>query len=199
MNLRKIISTCFLVAMLMAGMVFSGPISARTTTRHASHRSSSKLRKVSTHSKSNTKSRSSSRSRSRRRHGARSRGQTAPTPDRIKEIQSALKREGAYDGEPTGRWDAATIDAMKKYQDKNGLPSTGKIDALSLQKLGLGSDTAGKGAPFPVAPAVPAATHSTSIASPSSSSSTATAAAPAAAPPAVSPADPASPRSNTPQ
>ena len=79
----------------------------------------------------------------------------APTPDRIKEIQSALQREGAYEGEPTGKWDLATVDAMKKFQDKNDLPSTGKIDALSLQKLGLGSATAGKGAPLPVAPASP--------------------------------------------
>ncbi len=40
---------------------------------------------------------------------------------------------------------------MKKYQDKNGLNATGKIDALTLQKLGLGSETAGKGAPVPTA------------------------------------------------
>ncbi|MGH9680179.1 MAG: peptidoglycan-binding domain-containing protein [Candidatus Acidiferrales bacterium] len=177
-------------------MVFSGPISARTTTRHASRRSSSRLRKVSSDSKSKSKSRSRSRSRSRGRHSARSRGQAAPTPDRIKEIQSALKREGAYDGEPTGRWDAATIDAMKKYQDNNGFPATGKIDALSLKKLGLGSDTAGKGAPLPVAPAVPAATHSTSITVPSTSS-TATAAAPAATAPDAPSTDAPTPASNT--
>ena len=42
-------------------------------------------------------------------------------------------------------------EAMKNYQDKNGLNPTGKIDALTLQKLGLGSDTAGKGAPVPAA------------------------------------------------
>jgi len=30
---------------------------------------------------------------------------------------------------------------MKKYQDKNGFSPTGKIDAGSLNKLGLGSDT----------------------------------------------------------
>ena len=78
------------------------------------------------------------------------RAQTAPTPDRIREIQSALKREGAYQGEPTGKWDDATVEAMKKYQDKNGLNPTGKIDALTLNKLGLGSETAGKGAPSPL-------------------------------------------------
>ena len=77
--------------------------------------------------------------------------QKTPTPDRIREIQSALQREGAYQGAPTGKWDDSTVEAMKKYQDKNGLNPTGKIDALTLHKLGLGSDTAGKGAPVPAA------------------------------------------------
>ncbi len=89
-------------------------------------------------------------------------GQMAPAPDRVKEIQSALEKNGSYEGEPSGKWDAATADAMRKYQDKNGIPPTGKIDALTLNKLGLGSETAGKGAPLPNAsssavPADPAA------------------------------------------
>jgi len=83
--------------------------------------------------------------------------QAAPTPDRIKEIQAALQKDGSYEGEPTGKWDAATVDAMKKYQDKIGVSPTGKIDAVSLNKLGLGSDTAGKGAPVPAASTSPAA------------------------------------------
>ena len=78
-------------------------------------------------------------------------GQAAPTPDRIREIQTALQKDGSYQGEPTGKWDAATMDAMKKYQDKIGVSPTGKIDAVSLNKLGLGSETAGKGAPVPAA------------------------------------------------
>jgi hypothetical protein len=78
-------------------------------------------------------------------------GQAAPTPDRIRDIQTALQKDGSYQGEPTGTWDAATMDAMKKYQDKIGVSPTGKIDAVSLNKLGLGSDTAGKGAPVPAA------------------------------------------------
>jgi hypothetical protein len=44
---------------------------------------------------------------------------------------------------------------MKRYQDKNGLNPSGKIDALTLDKLGLGSDTAGKGAPVPAAATSP--------------------------------------------
>jgi putative peptidoglycan binding protein len=99
---------------------------------------------------------------SKSKRSRRVKGQTAPTPDRIKEIQAALQKDGSYTGEPTGKWDAATTDAMKKYQDKIGVTPTGKIDAVSLNKLGLGSDTAGKGAPVPaasssVAPADPPA------------------------------------------
>jgi peptidoglycan hydrolase-like protein with peptidoglycan-binding domain len=86
-----------------------------------------------------------------RRRGRRVRGQAVPTADRIREIQSALQSKGALNQEPNGKWDAATIEAMKKYQADNGLSPTGKIDAASLQKLGLGSDIAGKGAPIPTA------------------------------------------------
>jgi peptidoglycan hydrolase-like protein with peptidoglycan-binding domain len=86
----------------------------------------------------------------RRRRVAKPKGQMAPTTDRIKEIQTALQHEGTYQGEPNGKWDNATMDAMKQYQDKNGLTATGKIDALTLEKLGLGADTAGKGAPLPI-------------------------------------------------
>lgn len=124
----------------------------------------------STSSTAKKKKRKSAKSRRR----GRGHSQTAPTPDRIKEIQAALQKDGSYDGEPTGKWDAKTIDAMKKFQDKNGFSPTGKIDALSLNKLGLGSETAGKGAP------VPATTASSTAPVPASPSP----ASPPAAPPA---------------
>jgi peptidoglycan hydrolase-like protein with peptidoglycan-binding domain len=73
--------------------------------------------------------------------------QMAPTADRVREIQTALAASNAYKGEPTGKWDAASIDALKHFQQVNGLNPSGKLDAHSLQKLGLGSDTAGRGAP----------------------------------------------------
>lgn len=75
--------------------------------------------------------------------------QKVPTKDRVGEIQSALARDGYYHGEPTGKWDSSTVDAMKRFQQDNGLNPTGKLDATSLQKLGLGSDVAGLGAPRP--------------------------------------------------
>jgi peptidoglycan hydrolase-like protein with peptidoglycan-binding domain len=97
-----------------------------------------------------------------RHHAREPRGQLAPTSDRITEIQTALASANVYQGDPTGKWDAATIDAMKKFQTAQNLSPTGKIDALTLQRLGLGSDVAGKGAPTPVA-APPAPTPSASI------------------------------------
>ena len=79
--------------------------------------------------------------------------QKVPTPERISEIQSALARNGYYQGQPNGKWDSNTIGAMQKFQSDHGLDATGKLDALSLQKLGLGSDIAGVSAPRPVTPA----------------------------------------------
>jgi peptidoglycan hydrolase-like protein with peptidoglycan-binding domain len=84
----------------------------------------------------------------------RQRGQKAPTADRISEIQQALAKDGAYTGNPTGKWDASTIDAMKRFQETHGLNPTGKLDAKTLQQLGLGSSIAG------VAPPAPSATSS---------------------------------------
>jgi peptidoglycan hydrolase-like protein with peptidoglycan-binding domain len=78
--------------------------------------------------------------------------QKAPTPERISEIQSALARNGYYQGNPNGKWDSNTIGAMQKFQSDHGLDATGKLDALSLQKLGLGSDIAGVSAPRPITP-----------------------------------------------
>src|ERR1700730_10767437 len=100
-----------------------------------------------TSSTSSKKKKTSSKSKKK----GKVKGQAAPTADRIKEIQTALQKDGSYEGTPTGKWDAATMDAMKKYQDKKGINPTGKIDAVTLNKLGLGSGTAGKGAPVPAA------------------------------------------------
>lgn len=84
-----------------------------------------------------------------RKRKVRQRAQTAPTPARISEIQSALAAQGAYKGQPNGKLDAATVQAMKDYQSAHGLTATGKLDALTLQKLGLGSEIAGRAAPAP--------------------------------------------------
>ncbi len=86
---------------------------------------------------------------SSRKRPRREKGQAAPTADRIGEIQAALATNGSYNGVPTGKWDASTAEALKKYQAAHGLSPTGKLDALTLEKLGLGSETAGVAPPTP--------------------------------------------------
>ena len=92
--------------------------------------------------------------------------QKAPTSDRIEEIQSALARNGYYQGNPNGKWDSSTAAAMQKFQSDHGLDANGKLDARSLQKLGLGSDIAGVSAPRPITPASSAPSTSPTSAAP---------------------------------
>jgi peptidoglycan hydrolase-like protein with peptidoglycan-binding domain len=97
---------------------------------------------------------SSSKNKSHKRKSAKQpsrweKGQKVPTPARISEIQQALAKDGSFTGAPNGKWDDSTVDAMKKFQDAHGLNPSGKLDAKTLQQLGLGSSTAGLGAPMP--------------------------------------------------
>jgi peptidoglycan hydrolase-like protein with peptidoglycan-binding domain len=94
----------------------------------------------------------------------RERGQKVPTPDRITEIQQALAKDGSFTGTPNGKWNDFTVEAMKKFQAGHGLNPSGKLDALTLQKLGLGSQTAGVAAPMPPVTSSSAATSITQTA-----------------------------------
>jgi hypothetical protein len=65
--------------------------------------------------------------------------QLAPTPDRYREIQSALATKGYLKPEDaTGTWNQDSIDAMKRFQQEQNLDPSGKINSLSLIALGLG-------------------------------------------------------------
>jgi peptidoglycan hydrolase-like protein with peptidoglycan-binding domain len=99
-----------------------------------------------THASASSSHKTSSKKKSRVK---KVKGQAAPTPERITEIQEALAKKGVYSGSTTGQWDDSTTDAMKKFQTANGLTPSGKLDALTLQKLGFGSETAGLAAPTP--------------------------------------------------
>jgi peptidoglycan hydrolase-like protein with peptidoglycan-binding domain len=110
--------------------------------------------------KSKPSSSKSSRS-SKKKTSRRERGQKAPTPDRVSEIQQALAKDGSYAGTPSGKWDDSTVEAMKKFQAGHGLNPSGRLDAKTLQQLGLGSSTAG------VAPPMPSANSSSLKTSPS--------------------------------
>jgi Putative peptidoglycan binding domain len=146
---RPTLAACFsLTCLLAAGSVAA----ARADQSSTSSSVSTSAHKKTTH---------------RHRHSVKRQppGQKAPTSDRISEIQSALAREGYYQGEPSGKLDSSTLAALEKFQSANGLDSSGKLDAPTLQKLGLGSDIAGVGAPKAVVPACCSAPGSSAPAS----------------------------------
>lgn len=66
------------------------------------------------------------------------RGQQRPTTERYKEIEEALAARGYLLEEPTGKWGTSSVEALRSFQADHDLPSTGRIDALSLTQLGLG-------------------------------------------------------------
>jgi peptidoglycan hydrolase-like protein with peptidoglycan-binding domain len=133
MRLRR--SIVFGLALLLAAGLSVCRVAAQSTTPKTSSKSS-------TGSKSR---RSSKKARSK----AREKGQKVPTPDRISEIQQALAKDGSFEGTPNGKWNDASVEGMKKFQAAHGLNPSGKLDALTLEKLGLGSQTAGVAAPIP--------------------------------------------------
>ncbi len=65
-------------------------------------------------------------------------GQTAPTPERYKEIQEALAKKGYLHGEANGKWDQDSADALRRFQQDQNLETSGKLDSLSIVALGLG-------------------------------------------------------------
>ena len=73
-----------------------------------------------------------------RRRQAPVRSQQQPARERYGEIQKALAKAG-YDPGPTdGVWGTKSVAALQEFQRDQDLEPTGKIDALSLIRLGLG-------------------------------------------------------------
>jgi peptidoglycan hydrolase-like protein with peptidoglycan-binding domain len=64
--------------------------------------------------------------------------QQAPTEDRYKEIQQALAAKGYLRGDTSGKWDADSVEALKRFQTDQNLSPDGKINSLSLIAMGLG-------------------------------------------------------------
>ena len=88
----------------------------------------------------------------------RARAQQAIDPERTTQIQQALIREHYITGEASGKWDAATVAAMQKYQADHGWQTKLMPDARALKNLGLGPDYSGainaKGSSFAAPPPV---------------------------------------------
>jgi peptidoglycan hydrolase-like protein with peptidoglycan-binding domain len=127
----------------------------------------SSAQKKPSYTKPGTKSHRGKTSKTSSKSSRREKGQKAPTPERITEIQQALAKNGAYSATPNGKWDDSTVEAMRNFQETHGLNPTGKLDAKTLQQLGLGGQTSGV-AP-PMLPSGSSSTSSRLTASPTQS------------------------------
>ena len=106
---------------------------ASTTRKNSAKSGKASIKRVSKSSHSSHSKKSLKRAKSRR-----SRGQQGIQDDRARDIQQALIREKYMSGEPSGKWDQATKDAMARYQSDNGWQTKSLPDARALIRLGLG-------------------------------------------------------------
>lgn len=109
---------------------------SQSSARQAPQRSTSPAARKGAAAKGATNTAASRRRRSTLPHFRA--GQQQPTPDRIREIQSALIQRGYLQGEADGTWGASTIDALRRFQADQNLTADGKLNSMSLIALGLG-------------------------------------------------------------
>jgi peptidoglycan hydrolase-like protein with peptidoglycan-binding domain len=57
--------------------------------------------------------------------------------DNLKLVQERLQAEGVYAGPVDGELNAQTEAALRHYQEKRGIPTTGAVDEATLQELQL--------------------------------------------------------------
>jgi len=111
----------------------------KTPTRPKTTHSTANPNSTTHHSKTSSKTASrKSSSNKKLSKTSRKRGQQVIDSNRARAIQQALIREHYMQGEPTGKWDAATQEAMQRYQAHQGWQSKTTPDSRALIKLGLG-------------------------------------------------------------
>jgi peptidoglycan hydrolase-like protein with peptidoglycan-binding domain len=75
---------------------------------------------------------------SKRRGAWKRHGQQGIDEQRAREIQAALIQQKYLDGEPTGKWDEHSKDAMTRFQADHGWQTKVTPDSRALIVLGLG-------------------------------------------------------------
>jgi hypothetical protein len=123
------------VAIPAAPQTTKAPPKKTTTAPKATPKQAAPAKKTAT---AKPKTTAKKRTTARKRAPARPRTQQQPTPERNLEIQQALVDKGYLQNPPTGVWDAPSSDALKRFQTDQQLQATGKLDSLSLIRLGLG-------------------------------------------------------------
>ena len=132
--------SCALILSASAQDSSNGTVSKSATPKKTTSSSAHK-KQSSTHSSAPSSSSSkkiSSKSSGKRSRRKKVRGQQKIDSERAEAIQEALIREHYLKGEPTGTWNQASEDAMRKYQADHGWQSKVTPDSRALISLGLG-------------------------------------------------------------
>lgn len=146
---RLALASCFFLPVIVLGQTdtTSHPSTvkkpAASTKTHATSHSAASHSSSTAHSSTYRKSNSVASSHTAKGKRSRSkrtvaRGQQKIDPQRAEEIQEALIREHYMKGEPTGKWDQTSEDALRHYQADHGWQSKTVPDSRALINLGLG-------------------------------------------------------------
>ena len=136
LNPIAMIAVALLLASSLAATTSKSQPTKSTTSASSSHKSS-------TSSKSSKSAKTSSSKSKQKSAKATSHGQHGIDQERALAIQQALVREHYLSGEPTGKWDQDTKDALVRFQAENGWQTKVTPDSRALIKLGLGPDKKG--------------------------------------------------------
>ncbi len=77
--------------------------------------------------------------------GSQQQGSISQDPQTIMQIQQALSDKGYYQGSADGKMDSKTQDALKKFQQAQGMQATGQPDQQTLASLGVQGEAAAGG------------------------------------------------------
>ena len=124
-------------ALLVCSMAWTQAValpdaSAGKTTTTANH-PAAKLKSTKT-----KRTKTSASSKGKRSGKGSHRGQQKIDLERTHQIQQALIKQHYLSGEPSGKWDASTEAALRKFQADNGWQNKTVPDSRALIKLGLG-------------------------------------------------------------
>ena len=100
--------------------------------------SSGKTATTASHSTTKLKSAKSRKTSKKGKRSKRVRGQQKIDTERTHQIQEALIKKKYLSGQPSGKWDASTEAALRKFQADNGWQNKTVPDSRALIKLGLG-------------------------------------------------------------
>lgn len=61
----------------------------------------------------------------------------------VKKVQKTLRSDGYYQGQVDGVMGPQTREGIRRYQESNHLPTTGRVDARTADRFGVGSESTG--------------------------------------------------------